>query len=75
MLSRLLPTRVGLVELNSEMSSVRFLIILVCISTTVDSAAVPNQDCGELFQSKLSELLAIKQSCNSTFYRSCCQVV
>ena len=47
---------------------------LVWMAAAVESAAVPEQDCGESFQTKLGELLAMKRSCSSAFYQNCCQV-
>ena len=41
----------------------------------VQTAAVPVQDCGETFQSQLSQLMAIKQSCDSAALYDCCQVI
>ena len=48
--------------------------IFICVFVTVQAAAVSPQDCGERMQSQLRELLATKQTCDSAFFRDCCQV-
>ena len=59
------------------MSWLSFLVVyaVACASTTADAASVPQQDCGEIFQSKLLDFLAVKESCHSSFYENCRQVI
>ena len=45
-----------------------------CAFVTVQAAAVYPQDCGDTFQAKLRELVAIKQTCDSGLFHDCCQV-
>ena len=48
--------------------------VFICVvSITVQVTASPT-DCGDTFQSQLRELIAIKQSCDSTGFYDCCQV-
>ena len=49
-------------------------ISITVMSVTVQSAAVTTQDCGDVFQSKLTELLLLKETCDSALYKDCCQV-
>ena len=48
--------------------------VFVCVvSITVQVTASPT-DCGEIFQSQLTELIATKQTCESAYFKDCCQV-
>ena len=48
--------------------------VFVCVvSITVQVTASPT-DCGDTFQSQLTELIATKQTCESAYFKDCCQV-
>ena len=48
--------------------------VFICVvSITVQVTALPT-DCGDIFQSQLKYLLAIKQNCVSAGFYDCCQV-
>ena len=48
------------------------IFALMCVSVTVQAAAVSPQDCGEMYQSQLKEFLA--STCDSAAFHDCCQV-
>ena len=41
----------------------------------VQSVTALGEDCGDVFQSQLQQLLATKYLCNSAAFRDCCQVI
>ena len=48
--------------------------VFICVvSITVQVTASPT-DCGDTFQSQLTELIGTKQSCDSAGFYDCCQV-
>ena len=48
--------------------------VFICVvSVTVQVTASPT-DCGDTFQAQLRELIATKQSCDSAYFKDCCQV-
>ena len=53
------------------------LIVSACIAHLLltETSAVPAQDCGEIFQSQLRQLVTTKQSCDSASFYDCCQVM
>ena len=58
--------------INSKIISMIFAFMVM--SVTVQAMAVSPPDCGEIFQSQLSELLATKKTCDSAGFYDCCQV-
>ena len=65
-----------LVAISDRKKMKFFLLLSVCAVhlLTVQAAAVAEQECGQLFQSQLRQLMATKRSCNSASFYDCCQV-
>ena len=48
--------------------------VFICVVSVTVQVTASLTDCGDTFQSQLSDMLAIKQSCDSAGFYDCCQV-